>query len=104
MLPDRRILKAGAHDHHAGHGLVGCKDITWDTAGPVVELGLSRLERDGLRAAVAGEIGRAVDPDLLALSELCYLAIQLGDHALAAEGLIGRDHGETNRLSAAVEG
>ncbi len=101
-LPDGRILKADAHDHHAAHDLVGCQDIAWDIAGAVVEFGLSGPERDGLCAAVEGETGRAVDPDLLALSELCYLAFQLGDHTLAGDGPAGWDRAEAGRLSAAV--
>ena len=39
--PDGRLLKTDALDHHAGHDLIGCQDITWDIAGATVELDLS---------------------------------------------------------------
>jgi hypothetical protein len=103
VLPDERILKADAHDHYAGHDLVGCQDIAWDVAGAVVELGLSEAERAKLCAVVEDETGRPVDPDLLALLERCYLAFQLGDHALAADSASDSDPAEADRLNAAVE-
>lgn len=96
---DGALIKADALDHHAAHDLVGCQDLTWDLAGAAVELGLSPAEQQRL-AAIAGETcGRAVDPELLAFARPCYLAFQLGRHAL---GLTAGD-GEAGRLGAAVD-
>jgi len=96
---DGTLVKADALDHHAAHDLIGCQDITWDLAGAAVELELSGAEQQRL-AAITGETGgRAVDPELLAFARPCYLAFQLGRHALAAA--TGGD--EATRLQAAAE-
>jgi hypothetical protein len=79
------LVKADALDHCAAHDLVGCQDITWDLAGAAVELGLSAAEQQRLAAITGETCGRAVDPELLALARPCYLAFQLGRHALAAD-------------------
>ncbi|HEX7839143.1 MAG TPA: hypothetical protein VF469_16815, partial [Kofleriaceae bacterium] len=93
------LIKADALDHHAAHDLVGCQDITWDLAGASVELALSLAEQDRL-ARITGETsGRAIDPELLALLRPCYLAFQLGRHALAATW----GGGEAARLRAAAD-
>jgi hypothetical protein len=65
----------------------------------VVELGLSRSARDLLYRVVEGELGRAVDPELLTP---CYLALQLGDRTLAAE-IVAAWEAEVHRLRAAVD-
>jgi hypothetical protein len=83
-LPDGRLLKADALDHHAAHDLVGCQDIAWDVAGAALELGLPVEE---LAAATARAAGRPVDAELLALLTPCYLAFRLGCHRLAADTL-----------------
>ncbi|HYZ33756.1 MAG TPA: hypothetical protein VE684_15910, partial [Crenalkalicoccus sp.] len=101
VLPDGRLLKADALDHHAAHDLVGCQDIAWDIAGAVVELGLSEAERERLCVVVEREAGRTLDPRLLALLEPCYLAFQLADHAMAAAGAAGWG-AEPDRLRAAA--
>ena len=88
-LPDGRILKADALDHHAAHDLVGCQDIAWNIAGAAVEFALSEPESDRLCAEVESESGYSTDPRLIALLEPCYLAFQLGDHAMAADGAAG---------------
>jgi hypothetical protein len=93
------LVKADAIDHHDAHDLIGCQDITWDLAGATVERELSGAEQQRL-AAITGETsGRAVDPELLAFARPCYLAFQLGRHALAAAA--GGD--EAARLQAAAE-
>lgn len=80
---DGVLIKADAHDHHASHDLIGCQDLTWDLAGAGVELGLDAGEQQRL-AAIAGETASCpVDPDLQAFARPCYLAFQLGRHALA---------------------
>jgi hypothetical protein len=85
VLPDGRLLKTDAVDHAAAHDLIGCQDIAWDVAGAAVELGLSAAERERLRASVEGETAREMDPALLAFLTPCYLAFQLGYHAMAAD-------------------
>jgi hypothetical protein len=93
------LVKADAYDHHAGHDLIGCQDITWDLAGAAVELELTAAEQQRL-AAIAGETtARAVDRDLLAFARRCYLAFQLGRHALATSA--GGD--EAARLQSAAD-
>jgi len=63
-----------------------------------VELGLSADEQARLIAVVGAAAGRLVDPALLAFLRPCYLAFQLGRHALAAT----HDVAEAPRLAAAV--
>jgi hypothetical protein len=101
LMRDGRLLKTDALDHHAGHDLVGCQDIAWDVVGAAIELGLSRPARDRLCGVVEVETGRAVDPDLLALLAPCYVALQLGDRALATE-IVAEWPAEVDRLRAAV--
>jgi hypothetical protein len=85
-LPDGRLLKADAVDHHAAHDLIGCQDIAWDIAGAMVELGLDPV--------------RAVDPDLLGFLLPCYCAFQLGAWSMAADA--APDAAEAARCRAAV--
>jgi hypothetical protein len=95
---DGALIKADAIDHHAAHDLIGCQDIAWDVAGAVIELALSAGEQVRLIAVIDETSGRPVDPALLAFLRPCYLAFQLGRHALAATG----DLDEAPRLRAAV--
>ncbi|MBD0271182.1 MAG: hypothetical protein ICV73_04555 [Acetobacteraceae bacterium] len=83
-LPDGRLLKADALDHHAAHDLVGCQDVAWDVAGALCELALGG-ERGALLAAVEREAGRAVEPGLVEALTPCYLAFQLGACVTAAQ-------------------
>jgi hypothetical protein len=85
-LPDGRLLKADAVDHHAAHDLVGCQDIAWDVAGAMVELGLGALP--------------LAEPGLLAFLLPCYCAFQLGAWTMAAEA--APDAAEAGRCRAAV--
>ncbi|MBX6744012.1 MAG: hypothetical protein IRY87_18405 [Acetobacteraceae bacterium] len=96
VLPDGRILKCDATDHHAAHDLVGCQDIAWDVAGAVVELDLPDAASARLRALVERGSGRTIDPRLLALLMPCYLAFQLGYYSMAAEA--AAEAGEAVRL------
>jgi hypothetical protein len=66
-LPDGRLLKADALDHHRTHDLVGCQDIAWDQAGAAVELGLALP---------------SAKRDLEAFYRVAYCAFQLGAHTL----------------------
>lgn len=85
VMPDGRLLKTDAVDHHAGWDLIGCQDIGWDLVGAGVELGLDEAERRRLIAVVEQETGRSVDATLLAFLTPCYLAFQLGVATLAAD-------------------
>jgi hypothetical protein len=87
--PDDRLIKTDALDHHVGHDLVGCQDMTWDIAGANIEFGLSDREKAELCRGVERLTRRRVDPRLLAFSELCYAAFQLGHWTLAADALVG---------------
>ena len=98
-MPDGRLLKTDALDHHAAHDLVGCQDVAWDVAGALVELGLEG-ERGTLFAAVEREAGVHCAPGLVALLTPCYLAFQLGACAMAAQ-VAAPD--EAARLAAAGE-
>jgi hypothetical protein len=102
-LPDGRLLKADAVDHHEGHDLIGCQDIAWDVAGAAVELELTEDEVALLRERVARLGGKEPDDELLGFHRLCYLAFQLGHHALAAEALAGWLPEEVERLRRAAE-
>ncbi|HET9623325.1 MAG TPA: hypothetical protein VFP84_18250, partial [Kofleriaceae bacterium] len=98
MRGDAPPIKADAHDHHAAHDLIGCQDLAWDVAGAIVELALSSAEQARLIAVTGEAAGRPVDLALLAFLRPCYLAFQLGRHALAADS----DPDEAPRLRAAV--
>jgi hypothetical protein len=100
--PDGRLLKTDALDHHAGHDLIGCQDITWDIVGATIELNLSDSEQNRLCRIVEDESGHRVNPDLLALLTLCYPAFQMADHAMAANA-VAPDGAEAGRLRAATD-
>jgi hypothetical protein len=102
VLPDGRFLKADAVDHHEGHDLIGCQDIAWDLAGAEVELELAEDERALLHETVARRGARAPEPEVLRFHRLCYLAFQLGHHALAADTFAGWLSEEATRLRRAA--
>lgn len=80
-LPDGRLLKADALDHHAAHDLIGCQDLAWDLVGAAVELGLDPEWLSGAAAAVSG---RETDPALLRAYAAPYFAFHLGAATMAA--------------------
>lgn len=82
-LPDGRLLKTDAVDHHAGHDLIGCQDMAWDVAAAAVEFGLT----DGETRALA-----RTDPDLLNFMIDAYLAFRLGQASLSARMTSGADN------------
>ncbi|GJD93573.1 hypothetical protein [Methylobacterium iners] len=100
VLPDGRLLKSDALDHHAGHDLVGCQDIAWDVAGACEELDLSPEARGDVQARVAREAGSPVDANLLELLTPCYLAFQLGAWTMAAGA--ATDPAEAGRIDRLV--
>jgi hypothetical protein len=89
QTPDGAMLKTDAVDHHAAHDLIGCQDVTWDIAGAGIEFDLSGDEKAELCQGVERLTERRLDRRLLAFSELCYAAFQLGHWSLAAKALIG---------------
>lgn len=95
-----RLVKTDALDHSAAHDLIGCQDIGWDIAGAKVELDLSDEEADLLRRIVQHESGHAVAPEVVSVLEPCYLAFQIGAHAMAADALGGGQ--ETERLRRSI--
>ncbi|PVE25729.1 hypothetical protein DC522_02825 [Microvirga sp. KLBC 81] len=96
-----QLIKTDALDHCATHDLVGCQDITWDIAGAAVEFSLSAQDIDLLCTIVEEESGHPVSPALHSFLVPCYLAFQIGAHAMAADALKGNE--EENRLRLAVE-
>ncbi|WP_108396142.1 hypothetical protein [Devosia submarina] len=84
-LKDGQWFKFDSLDHHAAHDLVGCQDIAWDLAGAAVELDLCFQDRDQLATALAERIGRSIEPDFVAASELCYLGFQIGLWSMARD-------------------
>ncbi|TNC14432.1 hypothetical protein FF100_09750 [Methylobacterium terricola] len=99
VLPDGVLLKTDAVDHHAAHDLVGCQDSAWDVAGAAIELGLVGEAGRSLRAVLARQTGRAVDPAFVAFLEIAYAAFQLGAATMAGHAA-GAD--EQPRLRAEV--
>lgn len=80
-LPDGRLLKTDALDHHAAHDLIGCQDIGWDVAGAIVEFELDGPAAEELRRRLD------IDPDLLDFMLRCYLAFRIGARRLSADML-----------------
>lgn len=98
ILPDGRLLKCDALDHHAAHDLIGCQDVAWDIVGARVELGLTGAAGTRLQGVVEREGGRPIDPALVALLMPCYLAFQLGLWSMAAS-----DEAEAQRVRRQVD-
>jgi hypothetical protein len=73
-LPDGRLLKADAVDHHRAHDLVGCQDLCWDIAGAIVEFDLSADEESRLAASMHCD----VDRELLDFCLIAYASFRLG--------------------------
>ena len=93
-VDDRRLLKADALDHHAGHDLIGCQDPAWDVAGAILEFDLDELAS----AALASATGVPIDPDLLAFYRIAYAAFRLGQARLSLAMVA--DPAERERLQA----
>jgi len=98
VLPDGRLLKADALDHHASHDLVGAQDPAWDIAGATVELWLNPTEQAALLHQIGQRAGYRVDAEKLNFYTACYLAFQIG-HADMAAAVMGNDLDEAGRLN-----
>jgi hypothetical protein len=79
-MPDGRLLKTDALDHHQSHDLIGCQDLAWDVAGAICELDLPSEE---LIAPTEEAAGRVTDPQLLGFYRIAYPAFRLGQAAMA---------------------
>jgi hypothetical protein len=82
-LPNGRVLKTDAIDHHCAHDLIGAQDIAWDVAGAAIEFDLNAKERAWLAAAVGRTAGWPVDPELLDFMTVAYVAFRLGQSQIA---------------------
>ncbi len=96
VLPDGRILKADAVDHHRANDLVGPQDVAWDLAGAAVELDLDEGELDVL--ATATRTTRVQ----LGFYTAAYLAFQAGRYSLVAEAVEAFAPEEARRLRGEV--
>ena len=96
VLPDGRILKADAVDHHRANDLVGPQDVAWDLAGAAVELDLDEGELDHLATATG------TTPVQLGFYTVAYLAFQAGRCTLAAEAVEAFAPEEAARLRGEV--
>jgi hypothetical protein len=90
-LPDGRLLKTDALDHHASHDLIGCQDLAWDVAGVAVEFALSPHQARWLAASAGHASGRLVDPELLLFMQHAYLAFRIGQSVMSEEMCDGAD-------------
>ncbi|HEX8838872.1 MAG TPA: hypothetical protein VF750_00215 [Sphingomicrobium sp.] len=84
-LPDGRLLKTDAVDHHQGHDLIGCQGLEWDIAGAIEEFDLTKQDSARLFATVGN-----ADPDLLAFYQVAYGAFRLGQAHMSGD-VIGAD-------------
>jgi hypothetical protein len=101
-MPDGRLIKTDALDHHAAHDLIGCQDAAWDIVGAKIEFELSDGEFAELCRVFEKATQAPVSRDLVAFYEVCYAAFQLGHWSLAAESLVGFP-GEALRTRAAAD-
>jgi hypothetical protein len=92
-LPNGRLMKTDAVDHHQSHDLIGCQDVAWDVAGAAVEFDLDTRSTEQLIAAS----GQQVDPLLLRFFRVAYPAFRLG------QAEIGADRENAARYRGAVE-
>jgi hypothetical protein len=97
LLPDGRILKADALDHHAAHDCVGAQDTAWDVVGAAVEWNLSPAEQELLE----GRLDPRPDRLVADFYRLCYPAFQMGYYTMAAAA--APDASEAVRSRAAAD-
>lgn len=80
-MPDGRLVKTDALDHHQAHDLIGCQDLSWDVAGAIEEFVLSENEARGLVASIACPI----DLELLDFCRVTYASFRLGRAELSGQ-------------------
>jgi hypothetical protein len=96
-LPDGRLLKSDALEHHADHGLVGCQDLAWDLAGLRIEHAMTRAECEQLIVALAATTPYRPQREKETFLTWCYSAYQMGYYALAKEAAATWDPDEERR-------
>jgi hypothetical protein len=84
-LPDGRLMKTDALDHHCAHDLIGCQDVAWDVAGGTVEFELDHREAERLAQATEDASGRQIDRELLDFYSIAYCCFRLGQASLASD-------------------
>lgn len=84
-LPNGRLMKTDALDHHCAHDLIGCQDIAWDVAGATVEFGLDHREAERLIQETEDASDRQIDRELLDFYRLAYCCFRLGQARLASD-------------------
>lgn len=82
-LPDGRLLKSDAVDHHCGHDLIGCQDMAWDVAGSIVEFDLDAGDAQRLLRCAERLSDRPVSPALLEFYLVAYCCFRLGQASLS---------------------
>jgi hypothetical protein len=82
-LPNGRLLKTDAVDHHCGHDLIGCQDMAWDVAGAIVEFDLGADDTRRLIAHTERAAARPVNPALLEFCLVAYCCFRLGQARLS---------------------
>ena len=80
-LPDGRLLKTDALDHHQSHDLIGCQGVEWDIAGAIEEFDLDTCQSARLIESAAVP----VDPQLLQFYRTAYAAFRLGSAELGGQ-------------------
>lgn len=100
LLPEGRLLKTDALEHHAAHDLIGPQDLAWDIVGATTEFSLSLHEREELIRQIAVKSRHRPDPFLLDFLTECYLAFQAGAYAMSA-GMNTGNSAEAARLNSA---
>jgi hypothetical protein len=81
------LVKMDALDHHADDFLPGSRDIAWDVAGAIVELGLDAPRRARLIARYQARAGDRTIARRLPFYETAYLSYRIGYTALALESV-----------------
>jgi hypothetical protein len=100
-LPDGRILKADALDHHADHALPGCQDALWDVAGVELAFALETEEGTALAEAVRAAAPGAA-PRVLPFYRACRAAFELARWTFAAaDGGLAPEEAERRRSARA---
>jgi hypothetical protein len=91
-------MKTDALDHHDDDFFPGCRDIAWDLAGAITELGLDQRASSALVATYRRLSGDSTIAARLPFYRPAYLAYRLGYVKLAAEAV--PDAGEASRFDA----
>jgi hypothetical protein len=89
----RGLVKTDALDHHADDFFPGSRDIAWDVAGTIVELGLDEARMKYFVEQYRARSGDGSIDLRVPFYRAAYLAYRIGYTTLAAETLAGTDDG-----------